>query len=118
MPEISCVLEFIYMCCISLYIWGASVFILLCCTHFLSRGCFQKIFVRCLFSLYARDSFLIYYGIKKKRITRRVPLVEQEQLTLPEHLISCYIMAIELTGKVQTLILFRLTLSDVNTGSV
>jgi len=41
MPEISCVLEFIYMCCISLYIWGASVFISLCGTHFLSRGCFH-----------------------------------------------------------------------------
>ena len=68
----------LFICATLAYIWGALVYIWHILLFFLG-GIF--IFMRCLFSLYARDPLLIYQGIFLKRIIPRVPLVEQEQLT-------------------------------------
>ena len=68
----------LFICATLAYICGALVFIWHIPLFFLG-GVF--IFMRCLFSLYTRDPLLIYQEIFLKRITPRVPLVEQEQLT-------------------------------------
>jgi hypothetical protein len=75
----------LFICAVLDYIWGAFVFI--CGTLFLSRECFHLYEVLTFFYMpVILSSFIIGF------LKRKTPRV-QEQLSLPEHLISCYSMA-------------------------
>ena len=68
--------------------------------------------MRCLLFLYARDSFIIYHWIFKKKNTTGA------RTAFPPGTLDIMLQHGELTGKVQKLILFRLTLPDVHTRSM